>query len=180
MTGKEKCSLLREIRREIAETNGIDYPASECTVEGECTGTCPKCDAEIRYLDREINRLIASGKQVTLAGLSLRTFDTAVENSAPAEPAPMDRPGEPDPLAPPPIMGLMAGPEHFADPFMPIAKLHLSVRAYTKLRRHGILTVRDLTKKTERQLLEIRGLRQKELEEIRDALSALGMYLAEE
>ena len=53
MTGKEKCKLLKAIRREIAETNGIVYLTSECTFEGECKGTCPKCDAEIRMGDLE-------------------------------------------------------------------------------------------------------------------------------
>ena len=77
MTGKEKCKLLRTIRREIAETNGIAYFTSDCTFEGACTGTCPMCDAEIRYLDNEINKMVASGKKVSLAGLSLKTYAAA-------------------------------------------------------------------------------------------------------
>jgi len=75
MTGKEKCKLLRQIRKEIAESNGIVYLISECTFEGECKGTCPKCDAEIRYLDAEIRRMAQSGKSITLSGLSLATFN---------------------------------------------------------------------------------------------------------
>ena len=31
MTGKEKCNLLKEIRRELAESNGIVYLTSECS-----------------------------------------------------------------------------------------------------------------------------------------------------
>ena len=50
MTGKEKCRLLRQIRREIAESNGIPYSTEECTFEGACTGTCPRCEEEVRVL----------------------------------------------------------------------------------------------------------------------------------
>lgn len=60
MTGKEKCKLLRQIRKEIAETNGIVYITTDCTYDGDdCRGTCPKCDEEIAYLDAELNRKIA-------------------------------------------------------------------------------------------------------------------------
>lgn len=70
MTGKEKCKLLRQIRKEIAETNGIVYITTDCTYEGDdCLGTCPKCDEEIAYLDAELNRKIADGELITLAGL---------------------------------------------------------------------------------------------------------------
>jgi hypothetical protein len=78
MTGKEKCTLLKQIRKEIAESNGIVYLTSECTFDGECRGTCPKCDAEIRYLDDELQRKIDRGEKVTLAGLSLSTYSQAV------------------------------------------------------------------------------------------------------
>ena len=81
MTGKEKCRLLKAIRQEIAESNGIVYLTSECTYEGECRGTCPKCDAEIRYLDAEIKRLSDAGTAVTLAGISTATLDKALAKS---------------------------------------------------------------------------------------------------
>ena len=79
MTGKEKCKLLRQIRKEIAETNGIVYITTDCTYEGDdCLGTCPKCDEEIAYLDAELNRKIADGELITLAGLSLDTFQSGI------------------------------------------------------------------------------------------------------
>ena len=43
MTGKEKCNLLRQIRKEIAESNDIVYLTTECDYTGnDCPGTCPK------------------------------------------------------------------------------------------------------------------------------------------
>ena len=50
MSGKEKCKYLREIRKKIALENDITLVTSECTFKGECKGTCPKCEAEVRYL----------------------------------------------------------------------------------------------------------------------------------
>ena len=75
MTGKEKCELLREIRRQIAESNDIVYLSAECHHTGDCAGTCPLCDAEIRYLDDEINRKIENGERVTVSGLSVNAFE---------------------------------------------------------------------------------------------------------
>lgn len=46
MTGKEKCEFLREIRKNMAEANGILYESRECNFEGECSGTCPFCEKE--------------------------------------------------------------------------------------------------------------------------------------
>ena len=46
MTGKEKCEFLREIRKNMAEANGIPYESRECNFEGDCSGTCPFCEKE--------------------------------------------------------------------------------------------------------------------------------------
>lgn len=70
MKGKEKCKALKELRQKIAEVNDIEYAVSECTHQGECKGTCPKCEAELRYLERELERRTKLGKKVVLAGLS--------------------------------------------------------------------------------------------------------------
>ena len=57
MKGKEKCKALKEIRKQIAENNNIEYVVSECKHKGECKGTCPKCEAEVRYLEKELDLL---------------------------------------------------------------------------------------------------------------------------
>lgn len=48
--GKEICGILKDIRRRIAEANGIEYVAAECRYEGDCSGTCPRCEAEAAAL----------------------------------------------------------------------------------------------------------------------------------
>ena len=70
MRGKEKCKALKEIRKQIAEKNDIEYVVSECTFQGECKGTCPKCEAELRYLERELAVKQGVGKAVAVVGIS--------------------------------------------------------------------------------------------------------------
>ncbi len=73
MKGKERCKILKEIRQRIADENEIPYITSECQHKGDCLGTCPKCEAELAYLDREVNRRRILGKAVTVAGLAVVT-----------------------------------------------------------------------------------------------------------
>ena len=52
--GKEKCEILRRIRQDVAERYGLKYTPSECKHQGDCAGTCPKCDAELEDLQRQL------------------------------------------------------------------------------------------------------------------------------
>lgn len=70
MRGKEKCKALKEIRRQIARENDIPYVVSQCTHQGDCRGTCPKCEAELRYLERELAVRQGLGKAVAVVGIS--------------------------------------------------------------------------------------------------------------
>lgn len=69
--GKRTCRILKEIRRQIAEANDIEYVVEECQYKGDCKGTCPKCEAEVRYLEEQLHRRQMLGKAVVVAGLSL-------------------------------------------------------------------------------------------------------------
>ena len=68
--GKQTCKILKEIRRQIAEANGIEFATSECRYKGDCLGTCPKCEAEVRYLEQQLRARTLAGKAVALAGIS--------------------------------------------------------------------------------------------------------------
>ncbi|WP_290159006.1 carboxypeptidase-like regulatory domain-containing protein [Duncaniella dubosii] len=68
--GKQTCKILKEIRRQIAEANGIEFATSECRYKGDCLGTCPKCEAEVRYLEQQLRSRQRMGKAVALAGIS--------------------------------------------------------------------------------------------------------------
>lgn len=70
MKGKEKCRILKQLRQEIAEKNDIEWTISECTHQGDCKGTCPKCEAEVRKLERELDIRRKIGKAVAIVGIS--------------------------------------------------------------------------------------------------------------
>ena len=69
MIGKEKCRILKEIRQKIADENDIAYVTSECTYQGDCKGTCPKCESELRYLEEQLAARAAAGKRIAIAAL---------------------------------------------------------------------------------------------------------------
>lgn len=48
--GKAKCELLKALRKEIADANGIKYQSRECNHQGDCPGTCPLCEFELATL----------------------------------------------------------------------------------------------------------------------------------
>ncbi len=101
MNGKSKCKILKDIRRQIAQENDIDYVTSECKFQGNCSGTCPKCEAEVRYLEQELQKRQKAGKAIAVAGIATALMvnaagcassgsgrssggDVAVESTAPS------------------------------------------------------------------------------------------------
>jgi len=68
---KKVCKILKEIRRQVAEQNDIALVIAECHYKGECKGTCPRCEAEVRFLENELNKRRQLGKAVAIAGISL-------------------------------------------------------------------------------------------------------------
>ena len=84
--GKEICNELKAVRRSIAEENGIPLEIPECTYEGPCRGTCPRCEAEVQYLESELEKRIRLGKVATVAGLTLAlAASTAVQAQSPQD-----------------------------------------------------------------------------------------------
>ena len=68
--GKSTCKTLKAIRRQIAEANDIKYEPRECHYEGPCLGTCPACEAEVRYLEQQLGLRRQLGRAVSLIGVS--------------------------------------------------------------------------------------------------------------
>ncbi len=60
---------------------------------------------------------------------------------------------------------------------MTIEELDLSVRSYNCLKRAGINTVEELTQKTEEDMMKVRNLGKKSLEEVQQKLEELGLGL---
>lgn len=63
---------------------------------------------------------------------------------------------------------------------MTIEELDLSIRSYNCLKRAGINTVQELTNKTEADMMKVRNLGRKSLEEVKSKLSDLGLSLRKE
>jgi len=74
--GKRTCKILKEIRQQIADKNDIEYVTSECHFQGECQGTCPKCESELQYIEKELYKRKQLGKVATVAGISLGLAST--------------------------------------------------------------------------------------------------------
>ena len=80
--GKRTCKILKEIRAQIAAENDIEFITSECRHQGDCAGTCPKCEAEVQYLERELEKRAKLGKAVTVAGLAATITATTLFGTA--------------------------------------------------------------------------------------------------
>jgi TonB family protein len=101
--GKKICNALRDVRCQIAAANDIPYETTDCHHEGDCLGTCPKCEAEVRYIESQLSLRRAAGKAVSLVGLSLGisaafascTNQPAATNQATANQTTSDNPESP-------------------------------------------------------------------------------------
>lgn len=68
--GKAICKVLKEVRQKISKENGISYKPVECHHEGECSGTCPGCEKEIRYLEEQLRNKQRGGLGLKVAGIA--------------------------------------------------------------------------------------------------------------
>ena len=68
--GHNICDTLKAIRKQIADANGIDYSPEECHFTGECKGTCPKCEQDVRDLEYELHLRQMAGKAIKVAGIA--------------------------------------------------------------------------------------------------------------
>ena len=83
--GKSTCKLLKSIRQQIADANGISYQPIECHHKGDCAGTCPACEAEIRYLERELKARKGNGFGMKVAGIAAGICATVMPMTAAAQ-----------------------------------------------------------------------------------------------
>ena len=69
--GRNICNTLKAIRKQIADANGIEYSPEECHFRGECRGTCPRCEQDVRDLEHELQLRQMAGKAIKVAGVAL-------------------------------------------------------------------------------------------------------------
>ena len=201
--GKELCKILRRIRVEIARNNGIPFWSEECQFDGPCKGTCPKCDAEIRYLTEELEKKKAKGEQVVLTPqenpdldrINRRPADSGVDCDSDCDSdfdcdsdqlvgeiweEPLDEDtdldfGDDDPDD---FFGLEMGKVGAGGKGdWTIDCLELSIRTYNCLKRSGINTLDELLQYSPSKLAKIRTLGRRSHEEIIMKLQELGLEL---
>ena len=80
--GKSTCKLLKDIRQQIADANGISYQPAGCHHKGDCAGTCPACEEEIRYLERELKARKGNGFGMKVAGIAAGICATVMPMAA--------------------------------------------------------------------------------------------------
>lgn len=68
--GRNICDTLKAIRKKIADANGIEYSPEECQFKGECRGTCPKCEQEVKDLEYELRLRQMAGTAIKVAGVA--------------------------------------------------------------------------------------------------------------
>ena len=80
--GRAICKVLKDVRQKIANENGISYHPEECHHKGECTGTCPGCEKEIRYLEEQLKNKQHSGLGMKVAGIATGVCVTVLPMAA--------------------------------------------------------------------------------------------------
>ena len=80
--GRAICKVLKDVRQKIANENGISYHPEECHHKGECTGTCPGCEKEIRYLEEQLKNKQHSGLGLKVAGIAASVCVTVLPMAA--------------------------------------------------------------------------------------------------
>lgn len=69
---KERCKALKKVRKKMADVLHVDLHQTECTYEGKCSGTCPKCKQEEDILNKALlgRASVAAGVVAVSAGLA--------------------------------------------------------------------------------------------------------------
>ena len=107
--GKSTCKLLKDIRQQIADANGISYQPKECHHKGDCAGTCPACEEEIRYLEGELKARKGNGFGMKVAGIAAGICATVMPMTAAAQAV------KPDSTANPPVQTTKKAPIKVVD-----------------------------------------------------------------
>lgn len=71
---RKKCEHLKEIRKNVADALGVELNQSVCTFEGECKGTCPKCEQEEQKLSKALllkGTAVAASAAILLTGCTV-------------------------------------------------------------------------------------------------------------
>ena len=84
--GKSTCKLLKDVRQQIADANGISYQPKECHhMGGLCRYLPLLVRREIRYLERELKARKGNGFGMKVAGIAAGICATVMPMTAAAQ-----------------------------------------------------------------------------------------------
>lgn len=103
---REKCDHLKQIRKTVADSLGVDLKQTVCTYEGECSGTCPKCQQEEKVLSKALlqGAAVAASTAILLAGCGTERIELNLDGDLGIPPFEEEM-----------IDGNMTGPENYDD-----------------------------------------------------------------
>ena len=80
---RKKCEQLKEIRKNVADTLGVELNQTVCTYERDCKGTCPKCRQEEQKLSKALlaGTAVAAGAALLLTGCGTEKIDLELEGA---------------------------------------------------------------------------------------------------
>ena len=81
MNGRQKCEMINQIRKKVADNNDIDFVIYDCTFEGDCTGRCAKSDSELSYLESELEKRQNEGLKLKLEGVFTLDIDEITQQT---------------------------------------------------------------------------------------------------
>ena len=67
--GKRICKILKELRKRIADANGLQFTIEDCPHKGPCPGTCPRCEQELEDLFDQLHWLEQEGRKLKMKDL---------------------------------------------------------------------------------------------------------------
>ena len=83
--GKNVCKVLKAIRKQITDANGISYHPRECHYQGECSGTCPACESEVKYIECQLQSHRLAGITTSVVGVAIGACTWGTPTSAIAQ-----------------------------------------------------------------------------------------------
>jgi hypothetical protein len=169
------------------ETRGAGTAAasvrSELTADGDATRVTVRTTLNVTGKPAQFGRGVMAevgGKLIGIFATNLAAMLAASETTAAAsEPAPTAPAPEPTAAPSAPETRAVAHDNDATDEALPIDVLNLNSRAWSNLRRDGVQTLSDLTRRTEQQLLAIDGVGPASVTDIRTKLAERGLALAD-
>ena len=77
--GKQICEEMKRLRKELADANGIAYAPVDCPSTGPCAGTCQQCDMELKYLQKQLQKIPQEDRVYPQFKVKKRTCDSPVK-----------------------------------------------------------------------------------------------------